>query len=257
MQFPCCAERVHHACAGPSGPHSAWILPVPSPALRRPPPASGTAEPGGATWTAVVGRHGSPVGRGHPPRLPPRTSDEVLRRVRLRTTDDVVRLPPGPGRHVAVHSCVQPRGQRKPCSDASEARHPPAIRSTRREVVPRNVHRLGRSVPVPVGNAAPDPPTPRQRTRRRARYVADLAFLHQGEDRRPTTRWWGRPSCTRHGDEQGATRGVDVDEQRSLCTAVELSTCRQQKDADHPQRANRPGGHLTCGKGPGPQLPHV
>ena len=219
-----------------------------------------------------MGRHGSPVDLEPASTLalavrwpPSRSTAGAAAAARgrgaparpVRTTDDVVRLPPGPGRHVAVHSCVQPRGQRKPCSDASEARHPPAIRSTRREVVPRNVHRLGRSVPVPVGNAAPDPPTPRQRTRHRARYVADLAFLHRGEDRRPTTRRTGRPSCTRHGDEQGATRGVDVDEQRSLCTAVELSTCRQQKDADHPQRANRPGGHLTCGKGPGPQLPHV
>jgi hypothetical protein len=179
---------------------------------------------------------------------------EVVRRVLLRTTDAVVRQPPGPRRHVAVHSCVQPRGQRKPSSDATEARHPPAIRSTRREVVPRNVHRLGRSVPMPVRECRPPHnggtlTTPPQR--------ADLAFLPVHRDPRPRGRRTGRPSCTWHGDEQGATRGVEVDERRSLCTAVELSTCRHKLDADHPQRANRPGGHLTCEKGPGPQLPHV
>ena len=107
------------------------------------------------------------------------------------------------------------------------------------------------------GNAAPAPPPARQRRQWGTRYAAELGFRPiRPADPRTTTRT-DRPSCTRHGDEQGATRGVEVDEQRSLCTAVELSTCRQQTDADHPQRANRPGGRLTCGKGPGPQLPHV
>ena len=204
-----------------------------------------------------MGRHGSPVGLGDPVGPPPRSSDEVLRRVRWRTTDEVLHLPPGPRRHVAVHSCVEPRGQRNPRSDASAAGRRPAIRSTRREVVPRNVHRLGRSVPTPVRAYRPDPPIARRRTPHRRWRVADLAFPGCDRNKWPGTRRTGRPSCTRHGDEQGATRGVEVDEQRSLCTAVELSTCRQQADADHPQRANRPDGHLTWAKGPGPQLPHV
>ena len=59
------------------------------------------------------------------------------------------------------------------------------------------------------------------------------------------------------GDSPGRHRGQRVDERRRRCTAVEMSTCRQQKNAYHPQSANMPTWALSSGKGPDPQLPHV
>ena len=59
------------------------------------------------------------------------------------------------------------------------------------------------------------------------------------------------------GDRPWVDRGERVDCAATRCTAVELSTCRQQEDAHSPQRANRTGRGLTCAKGPDPQLPHV
>ena len=67
-----------------------------------------------------------------------------------------------------------------------------------------------------------------------------------------TAEGWVRP-----GDEPGVDGGQQVEGRRRRCTTVDLSTCRQQEDADRPQRANTPLRPLTCGKGPVPQLPHV
>ena len=286
MPFPCCAERVHHACAEPSGPHSAWILPVPSPALTRPlrgsPAATqrlGTAEPGGPTWPAVVGHHGSPVGlealgRADQPRRPARSLALAALCRPSRSTAGVAAEPLDRGRAarpVAHHRRGRPAASRTgstcrcpqlcgtPWTAEAQFRRDTGSSSTGGPVD------TSRSCPqecAQVGEIRPDAGPGRRTSHGCGRVVArdfaaDLGFPRFGRDKWPGTAHTGRPSCTRHGDEQWATRGVEVDEQRSLCTAVELSTCRQRTDADHPQRANRPGGHLTCGKGPGPQLPHV
>jgi hypothetical protein len=63
---------------------------------------------------------------------------------------------------------------------------------------------------------------------------------------------WARP-----GDPAGRHRGHGVDTAGCRCTTVEMSTCRQQEDADRPQPANRLIRRLTCGNGPDPQLPHL
>jgi hypothetical protein len=47
-----------------------------------------------------------------------------------------------------------------------------------------------------------------------------------------------------------------VDGDADVCTAVEMSTCRQQDDAGHPQRANMSTATLTCAVEGSPQLPH-
>jgi hypothetical protein len=47
-----------------------------------------------------------------------------------------------------------------------------------------------------------------------------------------------------------------VEDDADVCTAVEMSTCRQQDDADRPQRANMSIRALTCAVEGSPQLPH-
>ena len=73
---------------------------------------------------------------------------------------------------------------------------------------------------------------------------------------RPDPRKGTECRWARTGDEQGADRGQDVDRRGARCTTVDLSTCRQQEDADRPQPANSPVRPLSCGKGLVPQLPH-
>ena len=58
------------------------------------------------------------------------------------------------------------------------------------------------------------------------------------------------------GDRPWADGGRTVDGATTRCTAVEMSTCRQQEAADSPQRANSPIRPPTCAKGLVPQLPH-
>jgi hypothetical protein len=48
-----------------------------------------------------------------------------------------------------------------------------------------------------------------------------------------------------------------VDDGDRRCTAVEMSTCRQQVDGDHPQSANRVIRPLSSAKRRRPQDPHV
>ncbi|SOC52391.1 hypothetical protein SAMN05660748_4063 [Blastococcus aggregatus] len=67
----------------------------------------------------------------------------------------VVGQPPPRGRQVAVHSCVEPGGRRNPSSGGTGTGHRPAPASTHREVVPRHVHSLGRSLTEPVRDVTP------------------------------------------------------------------------------------------------------
>jgi hypothetical protein len=48
-----------------------------------------------------------------------------------------------------------------------------------------------------------------------------------------------------------------VDGGATRCTAVELSTCRQQEAADLPTAGQQPSRSLTCAKRSIPQLPHL
>jgi hypothetical protein len=66
-----------------------------------------------------------------------------------------------------------------------------------------------------------------------------------------------RPAWARPGDFPGVDRGQQVEERRPRCTTVEMSTCRQQKDADHPQSANRAITAVTSANVLRPQDPHV
>ena len=72
-----------------------------------------------------------------------------------------------------------------------------------------------------------------------------------------TRRSAGPTSCTRPGDGAGRGRGHGVERRRHRCTAVVLSTCRQQENADRPQSANRPKPGLSSAKRSDPQLPHL
>jgi hypothetical protein len=66
-----------------------------------------------------------------------------------------------------------------------------------------------------------------------------------------------RPAWARPGESPGVDRGQQVEERRPRCTTVEMSTCRQQEDADHPQSANRAIRAATSANALRPQDPHV
>ena len=79
--------------------------------------------------------------------------------------------------------------------------------------------------------------------------AATYASVRPRRGGRRFRRTWVRP-----GDGPRETRGQKVDGRRRRCTTVEMSTCRQQGDADRPQSANRAIRALTCTKGPIPRI---
>ncbi|SDF63827.1 hypothetical protein SAMN05660485_03815, partial [Blastococcus fimeti] len=162
-----------------------------------------------ARLVAPASRGGSPCS----PRVP--SVHPLIAACLLRSIAD----PPGPllarGRQVAVHSCAEPGGRRNPSSGGIPNGRRPARTSTHREVVPRHVHSLGRSLPAPLRDggrthrpAAPRPGTDRPGGALTCTYTADRRPMARQERdaRRPpgsgVHRAWGRT-----GGNQGSAGG--------------------------------------------------